>query len=131
MQMLHSLAKSKQHLSRVLDQEPIWALSSLSRQGKNLEEKRMVIIQAKELQFFAQPFPKQVVNKECKYKSNFCSAVPFLFYCWKTAAQKVSFQGTPGDCSLISCIRTEHVPQVLAPNITCFMKAFSFSGLRK
>lgn len=76
MQMVHSLAKSKQQLSRVLDQEPIWALSSYFKQGKNLEEKHMAVTQAKERQFFAQPFPKQLVNKECKYKSE-----QFLFCC--------------------------------------------------
>lgn len=56
--MLHSLAQNKELLSRVLDQEPLWDLSSVFRQGENLEEKHMVIIQPKELQFFAQPFPK-------------------------------------------------------------------------
>lgn len=64
-QMLHSLAKSKQQIHRVLVQEPIWALSSVFSQGKNLQ-KHMGIIQAKELQFLAKPFPKQSVNKECK-----------------------------------------------------------------
>ena len=40
MQMLHSLAKSKQQLSRVLDQEPIWALSSVFRRNTWLSYKQ-------------------------------------------------------------------------------------------
>lgn len=62
------------------------------RADKNLKEKHMVIVQAKELQLFVQPFPKQSVYNESKHKSNnvsrFSPASPLLLHCWRSTAQR-------------------------------------------
>lgn len=54
---------------------------------KNLKEKYMVIVQAKELQLFV--LPRAVcVQTQSSNVSRFCPASPLLLHCWRATAQR-------------------------------------------